>query len=280
MVTQKRGLVNGVVPVLQPVAVRAIYPGGTAQGVVGVDVAAAVGEVPVTPQLPGGVVDPLALLDAAIRLAGQPIHGVVAVVHREAVAVLRGGQIAVIVLVGISDQGPAPGGGLQGVAEGVVGEGIRGGGSCDPREVAPAAIGVAHGGRGAAGGAVVRGHLLQPVVIGVVGVFGHAAVGRLHRAQGTGCGIIRILGRIAPVVHRAGDVVAVAFTRANCLLVYAGLIGQSEIFAANGLILERNAMAIQMANQIPVRIRPEIIIDPKSVSYLNFLTKIGIITIE
>lgn len=55
MVTQKRGLVNGVVPVLQPVAVRAIYPGGTAQGVVGVDVAAAVGEVPVTPQLPGGV---------------------------------------------------------------------------------------------------------------------------------------------------------------------------------------------------------------------------------
>lgn len=262
MVAQKRGLVHGVVPVLQPVAVRAIYPGGTAQGVVGVDVAPAVGEVPVTPQLPGGVVDPLALLDAAIRLAGQPVHGVVAVVHHEAVAVLRGGQIAVIVLVGISDQGPAPGGGLQGVAEGVVGEGIRGGGSCDPREVAPAAIGVAHGGRGAAGGAVVRGHLLQLVIIGVVGVFGHAAVGRLHRAQGTGCGIIRILGRIAPVVHRAGDVVAVAFTRANCLLVYAGLIGQSEIFAANGLILERNAMAIQMANQIPVRIRPEIIMEP------------------
>ena len=210
MVTQKRGLVNGVVPVLQPVAVRAIHPGGTAQGVVGIDAAPAIGEIPVAPQLPGGVVDPLALLDAAIRLAGQPVHGVVAVVHREAVAVLRGGQIAVIVLVGISDQGPAPGGGLQGVAEGIVGEGIRGGGSCDPREVAPAAIGVAHGGRGAAGGAVVRGHLLQPVVIGVVGVFGHAAVGRLHRAQGTGCGIIRILGRIAPVVHRAGDVVAVA----------------------------------------------------------------------
>ena len=32
------------------------------------------------------------------------------------------------------------------------------------------AIGVAHGGRGAAGGAVVRGHLLQLVIIGVVGV--------------------------------------------------------------------------------------------------------------
>lgn len=280
MVAQKRGLINGVVPVLQPVAVRAIHTGGTAQGVVGIDVAPAVGEVPVTPQLPGGVVDPLALLDIAIRLAGQPIHGVVAVVHREAVAVLRGGQIAVIVLVGISDQSPAPGGGLQGVAEGVVGEGISGGGGGDFREIAPAAIGVAHGGRGAAGGAVVRGHLLQPVVIGVVGVFGHAAVGRLHRAQGTGCGIIRILGRIAPVVYRAGDVVAVAFTRANCLLVYAGLIGQSEIFAANGLILERNAIAIQIANQIPVRIRPEIVMEPISVSYLNFLTKIGIITIE
>ena len=55
MVAQKRGLVHGVVPVLQPVAVRAIHPGGTAQGVVGVDVAPAVGKVPVTPQLPGGV---------------------------------------------------------------------------------------------------------------------------------------------------------------------------------------------------------------------------------
>ena len=98
MVAQKRGLIHSVVPVLQPVAVRAVHPGGTAQGVVGIDVASAVGEVPVTPQLPGGVVDPLALLDAAIRLAGQPVHGVVAVVHREAVAVLRGGQIAVIVL--------------------------------------------------------------------------------------------------------------------------------------------------------------------------------------
>ena len=138
MVAQKRGLVNGVVPVLQPVAVRAIHPGGTAQGVVGIDVAPVIGEIPVTPQLPGGVVDPLALLDAAIRLAGQPVQGVVAVVHREAVAVLRGGQIAVIVLVGIGDQSPAPGGGLQGVAEGVVGEGIRGGGGGDPREVAPA----------------------------------------------------------------------------------------------------------------------------------------------
>ena len=53
MVTQKRGLVHGVVPVLQPVAVRAVHPGGTAQGVVGIDVAPAVGEVPVTPQLPG-----------------------------------------------------------------------------------------------------------------------------------------------------------------------------------------------------------------------------------
>ena len=30
VVAQKRGLVNGVVPVLQPVAVRAIHPGGTA----------------------------------------------------------------------------------------------------------------------------------------------------------------------------------------------------------------------------------------------------------
>ena len=120
VVAQKRGLVNGVVPVLQPVAVRAIHPGGTAQGIVGIDVAPVIGEIPVTPQLPGGVVDPLALLDIAIRLAGQPVHGVVAVVHREAVAVLRGGQIAVIVLVGIGDQGPAPGGGLQGVAEGVV----------------------------------------------------------------------------------------------------------------------------------------------------------------
>lgn len=165
-------------------------------------------------------------------------------------------------LLSWSDQGPAPGGGLQGVAEGVVGEGIRGGGSGDPREVAPAAIGVAHGGRGAAGGAVVRGHLLQLVIIGVVGVFGHAAVGRLHRAQGTGCGIIRILGRIAPVVHRAGDVVAVAFTRANCLLVYAGLIGQSEIFAANGLILESNAITIKITVQIAARIRPEIIMEP------------------
>lgn len=114
VVAQKRGLIHSVVPVLQPVAVRAIHPGGTAQGIVGIDVAAAIGEIPVAPQLPGGVVDPLALLDIAIRLAGQPVHGVVAVVHREAVAVLRGGQIAVIVLVGISDQGPAPGGGLQG----------------------------------------------------------------------------------------------------------------------------------------------------------------------
>ena len=138
VVAQKRGLVHGVVPVLQPVAVRAIHPGGAAQGVVGVDVAPVIGEIPVTPQLPGGVVDPLALLDAAIRLAGQPVQGVVAVVHREAVAVLRGGQIAVIVLVGIGDQGPAPGGGLQGVAEGIVGEGISGGGGGDPREVPPA----------------------------------------------------------------------------------------------------------------------------------------------
>ena len=53
VVAQKRGLIHSVVPVLQPVAVRAIHPGGTAQGVVGVDVAPAVGEVPVTPQLPG-----------------------------------------------------------------------------------------------------------------------------------------------------------------------------------------------------------------------------------
>ena len=158
----------------------------------------------------GGVVDPLALLDAAIRLAGQPVHGVVAVVHREAVAVLRGGQIAVIVLVGISDQGPAPGGGLQGVAEGVVGEGIRGGGGGDPREVAPAAISVAHGGRGAAGGAVVRGHLLQPVVIGVVGVFRHASGGALHRAEGPLGGVVRVLGVVAPVVHALGDEAALA----------------------------------------------------------------------
>lgn len=55
MIAQKRGLVNGVVPVLQPVAIPAVHPGGTAQGIVGVDVALAVGEVPVTPQLPGGV---------------------------------------------------------------------------------------------------------------------------------------------------------------------------------------------------------------------------------
>ena len=52
MVAQKRGLVHGVVPVLKPVAGRAVHPGGAAQGVVGVDVAPAVGEVPVTPQLP------------------------------------------------------------------------------------------------------------------------------------------------------------------------------------------------------------------------------------
>lgn len=45
MVTQKRGLVNGVVPVLQPVAVRAIHPGGAVS--VGGPVDVAVGRLDV-----------------------------------------------------------------------------------------------------------------------------------------------------------------------------------------------------------------------------------------
>ena len=120
MIAEFGGLVNGVVPVLQPIAVRAVRPSEAAQGIVGIGIVPIAYKVPVAAQLPGGVVGPLGLLLPVIGLARQPIQVVVLVSDLQPVAVLRPGKVPVVLLVGVLHQGLAPGGGLQWIAESVV----------------------------------------------------------------------------------------------------------------------------------------------------------------
>ena len=198
-------MVNGVVPVLQPIAVRAVRPSEAAQGIVGIGIVPIAYKVPVAAQLPGGVVGPLGLFLPVIGLARQPVQVVVLVSDLQPVAVLRPGKVPVVLLVGVLHQGLAPGSGLQWIAEGIVGEGVFGGGGGDAGQIL-LAVGIAHGGRGAAvGGAVVGRHLLQPVAVCVIGVLRHASGGALHQAEGPLGGIVRVLGVVAPVVHALGD---------------------------------------------------------------------------